>query len=185
MSGKKVLLPVICLLALVVNQSCKKGCTDKKALNYMSAARDNDGTCLYCDSTLQQLDFNEQNIEDENSQSQFAFRDVLLLYVENRAQIYTGNGCQKYNLGGSTSSSSCTPATTDGFLLNLTSQTIIFSGQIQIEFDNQEFITYNFNSVQIGPLDTLKVANLGSTCISPGNDFLQLQVEEGYTIQYK
>jgi len=173
-----------CILCAV--QSCKEGCNDKNAINYSSSATENNGTCLYCDSTQIANGSSIYEIEDENSQSPYYFQYVLRTIVTSQELQLNGNGCKF--LGYGSGSNSCNEYSNNLQLVNVTSSKITFTGQLFINYESQSgaqtTVTYNFNSTQVGAFDTLKIGNIGAACVPGDFAFFQLNMNGNYSIQY-
>jgi hypothetical protein len=138
-------------------QSCKKGCTDVHAHNFDNHAKQEDGSCLYCDSSLSNFGFQTQTTSDNNYTSPYYSQLVLQLSVDIKKVEYTGNECPKLHGG---SSDSCGHFYYTVTLVNLTPVPMDFSGllEIQTQLGFNEF-PISANRLQPGQATTLNVIN--------------------------
>ncbi len=156
-------LVICCVLCAIFFQSCKKGCTNPTAFNYVKSAKVDDGSCMYCDSTVTAGGSSSTNVDDLNSSSPFYNFEVINITVLSNFIQYNGNGCQL--LGHTNNSSTGTVSTYyTAIIQNVTSSTVTFSGSIQIEaFINgtETILTYYVSNIVIQPSGTTNI-NLGS-----------------------
>jgi len=165
MSLKYCLVTALVLLLGLFGQSCKKGCTNPTALNYVRSAKVDDASCLYCDSVL--ITGNNSNqiaVADFNSASPYFEQNVIQLIVSNNFVQYNGNGCQL--LGHTNNSATGTVSTYyTASISNETSSTVVFTGTIQIGVflsgSGEVFFDYSVSNVSIPPSGTTTV-KLGS-----------------------
>ncbi len=93
---------ILCLLVIITSglSSCKKGCTNKSAINYDSTAKADDASCLFCDS----VDVDEYSSStfytDNNSSSPHSGDSVIRVQVSGSLQDYIGNYCPALGLEG-------------------------------------------------------------------------------------
>ena len=81
-------------IVLVSLDSCKEGCKDPNALNYVSDASTENGTCLYCKDTS----YSETTVftmqDDYNSGSIYFGQNIIKAIVYNSSKVTNGNGCK-------------------------------------------------------------------------------------------
>ncbi len=183
MPGKKFLAFVISVAVIFFIQSCKPGCPDKAAFNYSPSAKENDGSCLYCDSTMVVAQTNYSSIEDRNSQSQYEYQYVMRAQLSIVMQQLSGNGCRQLGYNNTFNGNFCTNYSNYLQLINFTSKNITFSGQVFVEYSSKT-LTYTFNSAVVPAYDTLKVGNIGNVCDPSTFPFAQISIPNSYTIQY-
>lgn len=146
------------LLSLFFFQSCKQGCTNKKAYNFSPSAKQDDGSCLYCDSIRSQGVGETISIEDMTVGSPHQYNYVVFLTVTSTFLEYQGNGCKL--LHGTTSGESSIFYTAN--IKNETNSTVTFSGTIQImQSFTGTILTFPVSNVIIPPNSFVNV-DLGS-----------------------
>jgi hypothetical protein len=118
---------IIIVTCMTTVQSCKKGCTDAKAINYVPGVNHDDGSCLYCDSSVSMSYGGEYYAVDNTQGSPHNGQNVLEMLVYENTTVYTGNGCRQLGLGIATDSI-CNTATLLSILYNETPSTMVFSG---------------------------------------------------------
>lgn len=122
------------LLFLLFFSSCKKGCTNASALNYNASAKEDDASCLFCDSVSVFTYTSPQIIIDNNFPSQHYQQAVLRTTPAGNLYQYRGNNCKALGLAVDCNSffSASTFAHIDFYLVNLVSDTLVVSGQFTI-----------------------------------------------------
>ena len=157
----KITLVIAIVLCIAMTQSCKRGCTDPKAINYVKGAKQDDASCLYCDSSIGSTGITVNNfIIDRNSSSSHFDQEVIQYTVSENQFAYSGNACQILGKGNA----SC-PSTLifTGTLTNMTNSNILLSGPFQINLfgSSSSSINYQFNSLYIpaGGTDTVTFAS--------------------------
>ena len=183
MRSRKFFAFVISVAVIFFIQSCKPGCPDKAAFNYSPSAKDNDGSCLYCDSSMVVNQTDNYSVEDRNSQSQYAYQYVMKAQLSIVMQQLSGNGCRQLGYTNTFNGNSCTNYFNYLQLINYTSKNITFSGQIFVMYSSKT-LAYTFSSAQVPAHDTLKIGNIGSACDPSAFPFTQISVPTNYTIQY-
>lgn len=101
--------------------SCKKGCTNPSALNYNNAAKEDDASCLFCDSVAVDIYDSYSLFRDENNTSIYHNENVLKVLVKGELLTYTGNNCKQLGF--------VSPCTTQNGVNNF--------AYIGLEFENQ------------------------------------------------
>ncbi len=85
-----ILLILLISLITIISNSCKQeGCTDKAAINYSTIADKDDGTCMYCKTTITKCDTASIFLFDYNSGSMY--------YMQNVARGFLTTYHVKYN----------------------------------------------------------------------------------------
>lgn len=153
----------ICLVLLcaVFCQSCKKGCTNAKAYNYQSSAKQDDGSCLYCDSVKALGTTQSHSVEDVAPGSPYQYNYVVFLEVSSNFIQYNGNGCKLQGHDNASSQGlSSTFYTT--LIQNQTSSTVTFSGTVQIfQYYIGNTVNFPLYNVIIPPNSSVNL-NLGA-----------------------
>jgi hypothetical protein len=154
-----MILAISCLV--LVLGSCKKaGCTNARAYNYDPSARLDDGSCLYCDSTvIDSLGFSSGSLSDFNYSSLYYGQTVLFYTGILGEKNYTGNGCKQK---GYNTNNGCVTLNYRAILQNQTPKTMFLSGVIVVS-TNSQIINHSLYSVSIPPYGTTTVY-LGSSC---------------------
>jgi hypothetical protein len=75
--------------------SCKKGCTNPNADNYDPKAKEDDASCLSCDSTLIATQQQTNSTQDFTPGSPFYGNYVLTAVADFSVSQYRGNGCRQ------------------------------------------------------------------------------------------
>lgn len=141
-----ILITAACLVAMLFAGSCKRGCTNPSAANYDKTAKEEDASCLYCDSVNLGFLDNYNTYSDYTANSPHYGEYVLRVSYNTRFYSYSGNGCKK--LAGL--SGSCT--STD--LVNSAS-TIFFENQTNDTMKVNTWLTYYSGSSPNLQLDTV------------------------------
>jgi hypothetical protein len=87
----------LCLLVLATAPSCKQGCNDSKAYNYSKDVKQNDGSCLYCDSSRGFYSTYTSSESDNNTASLYYRQSVLNVTTDVTYSQFIGNGCKLLN----------------------------------------------------------------------------------------
>lgn len=155
----------ICLLlSLSLCQSCRQGCTNAKAYNYMPSAKQDDGSCLYCDSSLSSGFGQSLSVEDMTPGSPHEYSTVMFVTINSSYVIYNGNGCKQRGHDNTTGSSTTFYSAQ---VQNETNSTMTFSGTIQIEqFTLSNIVSFPVSNVIIPPNSFVNL-NLGSGGVQP------------------
>lgn len=167
---KVALLCFITGVVIISISSCKKGCTNPSAVNYDESAKQEDASCLYCDSTVWDVSESYTNIADYSSASNNIHYGDYVLRVNYKVTYYkfTGNGCNKVTGLPVCSLSTRYLTFTNVTVKNLTSNNIrvngnlvINSGSSSVMFDST-LVNYVFT-----PNSTVTLANnYVASCIS-------------------
>jgi hypothetical protein len=147
--------------------SCKKGCSDPKALNYNDSAKTDDGTCIYCtgeeknnNELLYLYDFNAP-INDKH---------VMNVVVNQKIENYIGNGCKSLDKeNGETCSIEVT-------LINITNYKI--GGAISVRFSRSFPLWNEFIEIpnRINPGETLTISTEVNSCVPLEDGTLETSV---------
>jgi len=85
---------VVFILIILSFNSCKqKGCNDKSALNYSIAANENDGSCIYCTTTISQNGTNTVYLIDPNTSSVYYNDTVAIFYLTQTTFFHNFHEC--------------------------------------------------------------------------------------------
>jgi hypothetical protein len=164
----KIWIAVIIVAMALIVQSCKKGCTDPTAINYVPGATHDDATCLYCDSFVQLAGTNETQAEDMNSSSAHFSQVVLLITVNANQVTYNGNACKMLGLGNA-NTNGCGTVTYTAVLDNETSSTLVVSGNIMLDVGGSVgTITYTVSSVSVQPFGSTSIGIGQVQCANSG-----------------
>lgn len=123
-------LLLMVLLALSLH-SCKKGCTNSSAFNYNPSAKEDDASCLFCDSVKVDNYAVLSQYTDNNSSSTHYQESVLQLRLTGSLLTYRGNHCANLQIrSGCDTLFSAFPnfAYLNRTFTNLTGDTILVSG---------------------------------------------------------
>jgi|ERR1043165_4517455 hypothetical protein len=83
-------------VSFLVLSSCKKGCTNAKAYNYDKNAKEEDASCLFCDSvTVGQFETTKL-YTDNTSSSPHQSEQVLAVIITGELESYRGNSCVEH-----------------------------------------------------------------------------------------
>ena len=145
------------VLLTVFFESCKQGCKDNHAINYNTKAQNDDGSCLYCDSTRTT---DGASIVGVDNTAPLTDKHVLLLALSENEFGYNGNGCKSEGLQ---TGKRCNVYLS---VINLTSKSINFRLELFFEptpgmngwnFTNKgDTITINANdTINFGMVDTV------------------------------
>lgn len=95
MSFKRLLLflPAIIFASVVFEGCSNKGCTDKEAINFNVVADKDNGSCIYCDSTLVQTGQDSVVVTDFNSSSSHYLETVAKVTVTQKRLTFNDALC--------------------------------------------------------------------------------------------
>jgi len=80
-------------LVLLTNSCKQKGCTNKSALNYNITAQDDDGSCIYCTTTITQAGSISTFLIDNNSTSPHFNQAVAVFNLSEVSKGYNYQSC--------------------------------------------------------------------------------------------
>lgn len=87
------LLILFCCGCVFLMSGCRQeGCTDKAALNYSSVASKDDGSCVYCEKTKSENEF-DLNIIDWNFSSEYYGQTVARVHLHHMEEGYQFDDC--------------------------------------------------------------------------------------------
>lgn len=154
---------IACLILLtaflsISVSSCKKGCTNAKAMNYNPDADQEDASCLFCDSIIVDTYSGYRDMDDSKSSS-VHYRDMVL---RSRAignlYKYEGNNCASAGLVSNCSDPRATTrnfAHIDFLLINLIEDTLVLNGQFRVSINGGDLRYFNLNNFTIPPYDSI------------------------------
>lgn len=143
--------------------SCKKGCTNPHAVNYNASAKEEDASCLFCDSILVDSTSGIERYVDELSSSVYYQRNVLDSKESLTLYKYSGNDCQKLGIKSACDSN----ITIHNFgyvevtLINKIQDTIILNGlfKILIGAASLPYPQINITDLNIPPYSSVIIAS--------------------------
>ncbi len=129
-----VFLILLTSLTIVCSIGCKQGgCTDKAAINYSNTADKDDGSCLYCKTTIAKGDSFSVTMKDNNSVGGQYMVDVIKYTFTNYSTNYNSKRC---------GTDSCKTMLT---IQNLVNWTTCFSYNIQYLSPALDTMHYHIN----------------------------------------
>jgi hypothetical protein len=155
-------ITTLLMLSVVLLPSCKKGCTDTKAYNYTSGAKEDDASCLYCDSVVKELpsfNTNDRTYYDYYSGSPYYQSNVISIHTTGNLKRYNGNGCKRLGLGNG---DACNTIIVTATVTNLTSKTITINSSASMSGSSQA-VEYYFRNFTIDPFAS-KDVYIGTIC---------------------
>lgn len=176
-------------LFLLPFSSCKKGCTNAGALNYSASAKEDDASCLFCDSIFVSTETGVTEWSDRDSLSPLINQVVMRSEVVTSIYHYSGNGCRQ--LGMKTACSDSAPIKNFGYatvsLKNLWADTLIVSGELYIHVSLRASTAHIYLSdFHIPPFATVTLPQpYYLSCLA--SDFVQpyLNVYSDVSFKYK
>lgn len=141
----------IAMLITLGGTSCKKGCNNPKAYNFSQSAKQDDGSCLFCDSTTYTFNSNSQYVEDYNNNSPYQYQDVLNLTSLGYEVSYSGNGCKLLGKVSDNSSSPCFHVSYSVILRNLTNRTMTYSDNLRYNTSGSGLYYSKYVNVTLPP----------------------------------
>ncbi len=183
---KVAFIAVVLVCATHLLSSCKQGCTDSKAFNYNSGAQQDDGSCMYCDSSLEILSTGQTYIYDGNAGSPYQFSYVVAIEDHYSKANFTGNGCRALGIQGD---QICPQGCNYVTLYNLVSSNIRLSCDLTVSVSSSFGFTatnnYTINNVLIPAGDSLALGNVGANCLDQGTFFSVSITTTNYSLQYQ
>lgn len=139
----------------IVASSCKKGCTDPKALNYNEKVSVDNATCVYCNEKEEN---SETSLFLTDFNSPISNKEPLKLLLSQKVRKISGNGC---NTIGKSPIENCFISLK---VVNVTGFRI--TGNFSIVFNTGDGTSWS-QSVgvnQILPLDTFNIGLVANSC---------------------
>lgn len=97
--GKVCLLIVFCACTSLMLYSCKQGCTNQHAVNYMPKANSEDGSCLYCDTSGGLLMSYKYTALYDYKPGSFFYSELVAVFTDSiTLTTFSGNGCMASGL---------------------------------------------------------------------------------------
>ncbi|MCW3126882.1 MAG: hypothetical protein JWO03_2540 [Bacteroidetes bacterium] len=156
-------MAVFLLVCLMGFQSCKKGCNNPKAFNFQANAKENDGTCLYCDSTRYTYTQSYTTIYDYTFGSPYQGQPVIAAMVNQDRIYYTGNGCKLLGKTNNNNGAACSNFSYMVILNNQIGRTITFSGDITVSPYSSSVLHYHASGLTLAPYGSDSIY-VGTAC---------------------
>ena len=171
---------VICFLTAMlfvgVLDSCKQGCKDKHAINYNSQAANEDGSCLYCDSSHTTDGGTMFAVDPGVAPAPYTNQNVLLFVASEKEFSTNGNGCKSLGL---VTGQQCNVSLK---LINLTNRNV--NVNFNLFFEQNGFTLWQFNNqfgqIAIGPNDTINFGTVDTACSNFTTGFFDLNFNAQY-----
>jgi hypothetical protein len=166
----------LCMLILSFN-SCKKGCTNARAFNYEPSAKEDDASCMFCDSSVL-FTREQQGYEDDDMWGSPHYQQYVLVgNMSATVYHYTGNACKQMGMVNTCNNSDPFSgwAYVDFTLSNLTTDTMIVNTSVRLS-DNTGNIKFDtvLTGLTIGPNSTvIPRLNIPFGCAHPNTFFSQ------------
>ncbi len=172
-----ILITATCLVAMLFAGSCKRGCTNPSAANYDKTAKEEDASCLYCDSANMGFLNDYYTFSDYTPNSTHYSEYVLKVSYNTVFYSYSGNGCTKLlSLSGGCANQDMINSSTNLNFENQTNDTMLVS----------TWLTYYSGSSGNLHFDTLltnvTVPPYGTTNVLSGLKFNCMQFVTGGSI---
>ncbi|HLP52342.1 MAG TPA: hypothetical protein VK154_15745 [Chitinophagales bacterium] len=164
---------IVALIALVLTTvaSCKKGCTNPNAVNYDKSAKEEDASCLYCDSVSISTVSVTKLFKDNNSSSNYYQDNIIRVRVSGFIYDYQGNGCKDMAMA-----TSCNPAGSNDrtgklsvkFESQISDTIVVISAALTITASQTEGFSYSkvVQNTIIPPFETVEIdSNIFIGCI--------------------
>jgi hypothetical protein len=88
-----ILIPIVIGIVLLFNGCKQKGCTNKSALNYNITAQEDDGTCIYCTTTITPEGTISASLIDNNGSSVHYNQVVAIFNVSQLSKSFNYVSC--------------------------------------------------------------------------------------------
>jgi len=170
------------LLSLAFFESCKKGCTDAHAFNYSHAAKADDGSCLYCDSSFSDPQISPalyQYFFDMQPQSPHYNQNVGYIALVEKQLTYSGNACKHF---GYTTDNTCDNYVFSPIFYNFTADNMTLNFTLSVnELNSGQFFQKNM-SVTVPPNSTDSLPYIASMCIPHDITFFSFNMNVSNTV---
>ena len=162
LSSMRLLVILCCAMGLLAIQACKQGCTNPNAMNYDSAAKSEDGSCMYCDTSWQIFSVsNTIYVYDNNTSSPYYGSTVLQISLRNYKLFGEGNACAKLLQGD------CTQFQHIAEISNLTDRQISLSGTLSVFYyinNGNKNASHSLNGFNISAYSTVQTDKIMPLC---------------------
>ncbi|MFN8285442.1 MAG: hypothetical protein U0V74_01745 [Chitinophagales bacterium] len=186
MNKLKVLVIILIVGAIAMLSACKQGCTDAKAMNFNASAKEDDGSCMYCDSSSQLLSNAQTYIYDGQQGSPYQFSYVMAIEDRFSEVSYNGNGCRAI---GVVNDPNCRQGRNYLVLYNLVPTDIHITFDLTVtvssSFGFNTVNTYSFTNISVPASDSLVLGSVGNNCLDQGTFFSVGINSSNHTINYQ